>query len=172
MQAYTHYLDKEFIIWNPTFGVRDFVMLEKIEGNQAWLDDPYDMVGPFDIEQLIGRGEIHFAACMVMTQQKWQEDCQSLQEASYQKQRKIQQELHEERRRRNRKREQAHRKAEQTNQRACRELLCLPIEGILNATQIKSAYRQVAKLAHPDVGGCQKQFVQITEARDLLLAAY
>lgn len=169
MQDYTDYLDEAFIIWNPSFGVPDMVMLGDIEGDKAWLDDPYDMVGPFDIKTLLATGEIHFAAYMVMTQQKWQANRELLQKASYQKQRKIQQEFQEEFQEEIR-RSNHRRKAEQTDERGCRELLCLPTEGILQSSQIKSAYRQVAREAHPDVGGSQKRFVQITQAWDVLLA--
>ena len=39
----------------------------------------------------------------------------------------------------------------------------------LEEAQIKTAYRRLAKEAHPDVGGSQEKFVQITEAYNALL---
>jgi len=164
VQDHTDYLEETFVIWNPTFGVRDIVMLGVIEGDKVWLDDPYDMVGPLDTKRLLADGEIPFAACVVMTQKKWQENRDLLQKASYQKQRKIQEEFQKEIQRRNRRR-----KRDQIDEKECRELLCLPAHGVLKVSQIKTAYRQVAKQAHPDVGGSQTKFVEITKARDILL---
>ena len=50
-----------------------------------------------------------------------------------------------------------------------RALLALPAEEILEVKQVKAAYRRLVKTAHPDVGGSHERFVQITEARDILL---
>ncbi|WP_298694191.1 DnaJ domain-containing protein [uncultured Sulfuricurvum sp.] len=50
-----------------------------------------------------------------------------------------------------------------------RTLLNLPIEGILELSQIKSAYRKAAKQAHPDAGGSQEMFIRIKEACDALI---
>lgn len=53
-----------------------------------------------------------------------------------------------------------------------RKLLCLPTEGVLEESQIKSAYRKAAKSEHTDIGGSHERFVKITIARDTLLGVY
>ncbi len=41
--------DEEWIIWNSSIGIRDFVTIGNINQDQniAWLEAPYQMVGPF-----------------------------------------------------------------------------------------------------------------------------
>jgi hypothetical protein len=50
-----------------------------------------------------------------------------------------------------------------------REALNLPIDGKLEISQIKTAFRKLAQKAYPDAGGGHEQFVRITEARNVLL---
>jgi len=40
---------------------------------------------------------------------------------------------------------------------------------LLEVSQIKSAFRVIAKKTHPDVGGSHEKFIKITQARDALL---
>jgi len=159
-------MDEEYIIYNPTLGVRDFVVIGETKTNSdktsAWLDDPYDMVGPFDLDELRDTGQISFAACLVMSRKKWQEDRIFLQQQAFKKQQKAQKEHFEEIKKHNAK------KGQHTDTK-CRKLLSLPIHGELEATQIKSAYRKVIKTAHPDLGGSHEKFIEITKARDTLL---
>jgi len=158
--------EEEYIIWNPTLGVRDFVTIGETKTDErsttAWLDDPYDMVGPFCLDELASQGEIRFAACVVMTKQRWQEERVALQQEAFEKQRRAQEQHRQEMQQYNRKKQQTHQEE--------RKLLCLPVEGVLKVSQIKEAYRQISKKAHPDVGGNHEVFIQITQARDLLLA--
>lgn len=172
MQNDKECFDEEFIIWNPAFGVRDFVMIGKVEEGRIWLDEPYEMVGPLDLEELYAMGEVCFAACMVMTEAKWLESKVRLQEASWRQQQKAQQEFQAEINRRNRAKARRADEAKELSQKACRQLLCLPVEGRLSSLQIKIAYRKIAKEAHPDVGGSQKHFIKITNARDYLMEVY
>jgi len=159
-------MNEEYIIFNPTLGVRDFVLIGETETNSgktnAWLDDPYDMVGPFDLNELEINGQISFAACIVMTTKKWQEDRIFLQQQAFKKQQKAQKEHFDNIR-------QFNKKNDQYTEIEHRRLLCLPIEGRLEASQIKTAYRKVIKKVHPDVGGSHEKFIEITEARDTLL---
>ena len=55
------------------------------------------------------------------------------------------------------------------DERPHREALNLPINGQLEPSQIKTAYRRLAQKTHPDVGGSHELFVRITEARNALL---
>jgi curved DNA-binding protein CbpA len=137
-------MDEEYIIYNPTLGISDFVTVGEVETSSnetnAWLEDPYDMVGPFDLDELKSNGQISFAACFVMSRQRWKEERIFLQQEHF-----------------------------EDNKREHRELLCLPTEGKLEVSQIKAAYRKIIKKVHPDVGGSHEKFIEITKARDTLL---
>ncbi len=159
--------DEEWIIWNSALGVRDFVTIGRIDTVQsvAWLDDPYAMVGPFSLDELTSDGLIRFAACMVMSKQRWNNDREELFRDSMKQRRKAQQEFVEELTRRNRRKMN-------TNTQTMHEyrlLLDLPLEGVVELAQIKSAYRKAAKKAHPDAGGSEELFRRIKEACDALL---
>ncbi len=160
----------QWIIWNGSLGIRDFVTIDRIEvesgGRCAWLEAPYDMVGPFSFDALEVSGEISFAACVVMSRQKWQENQRRLREEAYKKRLEAQERLFEELLRNN-KRKRLH--TQHYHEKMHRELLELPVEGVLESSQIKAAYRRLAKRSHPDVGGTHELFVQITDARDALL---
>ena len=165
--------EEQWIIWNGKLGIRDFVTIGRVkvgpEGRSAWLEAPYDMVGPFSLDELETKGQIGFAKCVVMSRKRWQDDRVRLREEALEKQREARQRIFEELARSNaRKRGQASRR-QPCDERAHRETLCLPIDGALEVSQIKAAYRRLAKEAHPDVGGSHEQFVRITEARDALL---
>jgi hypothetical protein len=133
--------------------------------NIAWLESPYQMVGPFSIEELTTHGQISFAECVVMSKQKWQEERESLLTISMMRRRKAQQEFFEELEKQNKHRQHNH----TYELEAYRTVLGLPISGTLEITQIKYAYRKAAKKAHPDAGGTQEMFLRIKEAHDTLL---
>lgn len=159
--------DVEWIIWNSAIGIRDFVTIGRMEidDNVAWLESPYQMVGPFSVEELTTHGQISFAECVVMSKQKWQEERESLLAISMMRRRKSQQKFFDELEKLNKRKRDNH-----TNElEAYRTVLGLPISGSLEITQIKSAYRKVAKKTHPDAGGTQAMFLQIKEAHDALL---
>ena len=165
--------DEQWIIWNGTFGIRDFVTIDRVEsgpeGRSAWLEEPYDMVGPFSFDELETDGRICFAECTVMSRQRWQEDQAQLRQEAVERYREAQQRIFEELARSNarKRRQAAHMR--QSDEKEHRELLCLPVDGELEVSQVKAAYRRLAKKAHPDVGGSHELFVRITEARDMLL---
>ena len=163
----------QWIIWNGTLGIRDFVTIGRIEegpeGTNVWLEVPYDMVGPLSLEELQANGLISFAACVVMSRQRWQKDQVQLRQEAIKRHREAQQQLFEELARSNAKKRRRATRIQLFNEQEYRELLCLPIEGGLEEAQINTAYRRLAKKAHPDVGGSHELFVQITEARDALL---
>lgn len=159
--------DVEWIIWNSAIGIRDFVTIGHVDTqeNVAWLESPYQMVGPFSIEELMIQGAISFAECVVMSRQKWNDERESLLAVSMRKRRKAQQEFFEELEKQNRRKQTNH-----TNHLAeYRMLLELPLSGTLEISQIKSAYRKAAKKAHPDAGGTQEMFLRVKEACDALL---
>lgn len=170
MYEYEDYLQEDFIIWNGELGVRDFVTIGEIDSanKKAWLDEPYEMVGPFCLDELCKAGKISFAACMVMSQHRWKQDRLLLQEESIKKQQKLQEELYKEINKNNRKKRQKSIFIEKEH----RELLCLDPEGTLKVSQIKSAYKRIAKTTHPDVGGSHDEFIKITKAKDALLEIY
>ncbi len=163
-------LEDEYIIWNPTLGIRDFVTIERIEGEAegrvGWLDAPYDMVGPFSVDALERSGRIGFAECFVMSRQRWREDQAELRREAFEAQRKAREKIYEELHRANRRKRAGHGAGEE---RSHRELLCLPVEGMLEVAQVKAAFRRAARTAHPDVGGSHEHFVRIADARDALL---
>jgi hypothetical protein len=159
--------DEEWIIWNSALGLRDFVMIGEIDTHQrkAWLDSPYQMVGPFSLDELRTNGLISFAQCVVMSKQKWQDERESLLEVSRIRRHKSQQEFFEELEKRNRQKRELYPQVLVEY----RSLLNLPTQGSLELSQIKSAYRKTAKKAHPDAGGNHELFVRIKEAYDALL---
>ncbi len=159
--------DVEWIIWNSSIGIRDFVTIGCIDTDEniAWLEAPYQMVGPISIEELTTHGQISFAECVVMSKQKWQDERESLLAISMMKRQKAQQEFFEELEKQNKRKRYNHSYALEEY----RTLLNLPISGTLEISQIKSAYKKVAKKAHPDAGGTQEMFIRIKEACDALL---
>lgn len=165
--------EEQWVIWNDSYGVVDTVSLGKIEmkaaRRAAWLNEPYDMVGPFNLDELETIGRIHFAACTIMSRKKWEEDQFELRKASLEKRRKAQRRFFEDMEKANRDRRRPRSHYQKFNEKECRDLLKLPISGELDPSEIKSAFRKLAKKVHPDVGGNHEHFIQITEARDVLL---
>ncbi len=165
--------EEQWVIWNGSYGIVDTVTISRIEvgsnSREAWLNEPYDMVGPFSLDELETGGQISFAACVVMTRQRWQEEQVALRRESLEKRRQAQKEMFEEFARYNERRSQRRNHFRQFNEKQQRELLNLPLDGALEAAQIKAAFRQLAKKAHPDVGGSHEHFILITEARNALL---
>ena len=171
-----HYYDEHtWVIWNGTLGLLDTVTLGEIKltanGREAWLEEPYDMVGPLDLDVLETLGQIDFAACTVMSRQKWQQDQVELRRAAHKNRRAYQAKMEAEFARFNQ-RQFGAAPIQQSAEQSHRELLELPAEGALEAAVIKGAFRKLAQKFHPDVGGSHDQFVAITEARDELLMQY
>lgn len=167
---------EEWIIWNGALGLRDFVMIGRVEdgadGPQAWLDEPYQMCGPFSLDDLMREGQIHFAACTVMSRQTWQQEQAALRREAIKRQREAQQRMYENLSRRNAERRRRMAQTRRFDEREQRQKLELPVEGALELSEIKAAFRRLAKQAHPDVGGSHEHFVMITEARDALVECY
>ncbi|XPV69384.1 MAG: J domain-containing protein [Halarcobacter sp.] len=165
------YLEEEFIIWNNKLGIRDFVTIGEIDSkkNQAWLDEPYEMVGPFCLEELFLKGQISFEACSVMSLKYWNTNQNRLSNEAFENQFISQKQFQKDINNHNKKRKKIQENLEQTSEKVHRELLCLPLHGILEASQIKAAFKKIAKTAHPDVGGSHELFVEITNAKDSLL---
>jgi hypothetical protein len=145
----------EWVVWNGSLGVLDKVAIGQIEvggaGRNAWLAAPYHMVGPFSLDELENQGKVAFGACFVMSVERWQEDQVEL-------------------RIKGRKQRQAYLfQPNLDDDQEHREILKLPLEGELTATEIKTAFRRLAKTAHPDAGGSNEDYRRIAEARDALL---
>jgi hypothetical protein len=51
----------------------------------------------------------------------------------------------------------------------CRQLLGLPSDRYLAATEIHRAFKRAAKTAHPDGGGSAQAFLELAAARDALI---
>ena len=141
-----------WVIWNGTMGILDMVAIGRIEGREGFLAEPYDVVGPFSLDELESEGRIMFGECLVMSRQRWQEDQTALRMAAREKR-------------------QAYimRAAAVDDGASHRQTLDLPSEGPLSTIQINSAFRRLAKTAHPDAGGSSAQYHRISEARDALL---
>jgi hypothetical protein len=138
-------------------------------GRSAWLREPYEVVGPFNLDELEASGRITFEACIVVSRQRWQEEQVELRRQAREKRREQQE-------RQRRRYSHAHdgrggwrsmRHGGDEGQH--RETLNLPREGKLASAQIKAAFRRLARTAHPDTGGSHEQFIRITEARNALL---
>ncbi|ANQ85836.1 J domain-containing protein [Azoarcus olearius] len=164
----------EWVIWNGEHGLVTTATLGHVEagpdGRRAWLEEPFDMVGPFDLDELEARGRIAFAACIVMSRQRWQDDQVELRRESLHLRRAAQQRMNEEFARfagRRQGRQEAPRQP--ADERPHREALGLPASGRLERRQVNAAFRRLAQKAHPDVGGSHEQFVRITKAREVLL---
>lgn len=167
--------EEQWVIWNGSLGVLDMVTIGRVEvgvnGSNAWLEEPYDMVGPFSLDELETNGQIGFAACTVMSRQRWQSDQVALRREALHNRRKAQRRLFEFQARFNERKIRQPGEFQQTNEKRYRQLLDLPIDGQLEPSQIKAAYRRLAQKAHPDLGGSHEQFVKITQARNALLEA-
>jgi hypothetical protein len=91
---------EEWVIWNGGHGLVTTATLGHVEagpgGRKAWLDEPFDMVGPFNLDELVTRGRIVFAACIVMSRQRWQDDQADLRRASLNMRRTTQQGMNDE----------------------------------------------------------------------------
>jgi len=164
--------DEHWVIWNSAYGIVDTVALGRVERGQnttnAWLGEPYDMVGPFSLNELEVNGQINFAACTVMSRQRWKMDQVKLRQESLNKRHEAQR-LFEERIREDSYKRMRSSRFMSLSEKECRALLNLPVSGVLKSSQIKTAYRKLVKKTHPDVGGSQEEFVQMTQARDVLL---
>lgn len=164
---------KEWVIWNGEHGLVTTATLGRVDagpsGRKAWLDEPFDMVGPFSLDELETQGHIAFAACIVMSRQRWQDKQAELRRESLNMRRAAQQRMNE---------EFAHFSGGQNrypgrrspvHERQHREALNLPTNGRLERLQVNTAFRRLAQKAHPDAGGSHEQFVRINRAREALL---
>jgi len=149
---------EEWVVWNGSLGILVMAALGVIEdgedGRRAFLAPPYDVVGPFSLDELETRGRIAFGACLVMSRQRWRDDQVEL-------------------RREGRKTRRAF--LIETNagdDRPLREALDLPSQGPLEPSEIRRAFRRLAKSAHPDAGGSDEHYRRIAEARDALLGQF
>jgi len=165
--------EEHWVIWNGSYGVVDTVTISRIEagsrGRSAWLEEPYDMVGPINLDELESNGWINFEACTVMSRQKWQDDQVELRRESLKLRREAQEKLFEYQAQHNQGRFQQPSPNSRLSDRRHREALNLPLDGLLEASQIKTAFRRLAQKTHPDIGGSHEQFILITEARNALL---
>jgi len=165
--------EEEWVIWNGAHGLATTVTIGQVEvgasGRTAWLDEPFDMVGPFSLDELETDGRIAFAACIVMSRQRWQEDQVELRRESLNMRRAEQQRIDEEFARFSANHGGDQDKRKLFDERQHRETLNLPIDGKLEPRQVNAAFRRLAQKAHPDVGGSHEQFVRITQARNALL---
>jgi hypothetical protein len=164
---------EEWVIWNGGHGLVTTASLGRVEigasGREAWLDEPFDMVGPFRLDDLETHGKIAFAACIVMSRQRWQEDQAALRRESMNMRRAAQERMNEEFARFSGRQSRNHGQRHPLDERAHREALNLPASGKLERRQVTAAFRRLAQKAHPDVGGSHEQFVRITKARAVLL---
>jgi hypothetical protein len=164
---------EQWVIWNGASGILAMASVGRIEdtagGRCAWMALPFDMLGPFSLDDLKAHGRITFAACVVMSRQRWQDDQIELRQEAFEKRRATQERLHAEQARFNQSRRRGGAHGHPFDERQHRETLSLPADGALEPRQIKKAYRRLAQKAHPDVGGSHEQFLRITEARNALL---
>jgi hypothetical protein len=165
--------EEEWVIWNGNNGLVTTVTVGRVEvgagGRTAWLDEPFDMVGPFSLDELETHGRIAFAACIVMSRQKWQDDQVELRRESLKIRRATEERIKERFARFSNDYSGHQDNRKPFDERQHRETLNLPTDGKLEPRQINAAFRRLAQKVHPDVGGSNEQFVRITEARNVLL---
>lgn len=157
---------EEWVIWNGAAGLLMTAATGRIEvdaggGRTAWLARPFDMVGPFSLDELETGGRIAFSACVVMSRQRWQADQAGLRRQAHERRREARARFNEGR--------GWSERSMSSDDRPHREALNLPLDGALDPARIKAAFRRLAQKAHPDVGGSHEQFVRISRARDVLL---
>jgi hypothetical protein len=56
-----------------------------------------------------------------------------------------------------------------TSEERYRQMLGLPLGRGLSASEIHEAYKRVAKTAHPDAGGTEQEFQELSAAKDALM---
>jgi hypothetical protein len=150
---------EEWFVWNGSMGVLDSVTIGAIEhgagGRSAFLAPPYDVVGPFSLDELETLGRIAFGACLVMSRRRWREDQLELRREGLEKRRSL-----------------LFRLDFPGDEREPREILDLPADGALKPSDINAAFRRLAKTAHPDAGGSDELYRRIAQARDALLERF
>jgi hypothetical protein len=165
--------EEQWVIWNGAHGLVTTVTIGQIKvgtgGRNAWLDGPFDMVGPFSLDELEKYGRISFAACIVMSRQRWQDDQVELRRESLEIRRATEERVREKVERMYGSHVGHQSKRKPFTEQQHRETLNLPIDGKLEPRQINAAFRRLAQKAHPDTGGSNEEFVHITEARNALL---
>ena len=147
----------QFVLWSGSSGMLVLVGLGRVEGRAGFLEPPFDFVGPLPLDELETHGRIPFGACLIMSRKRWREDQAELRRESY-----------------SRRQAQAQRLSSRLRHPVDgdarhREILELPRDGVLDAAEIKAAFRRQAKITHPDGGGSSELFQRVTEARDALL---
>jgi hypothetical protein len=151
---------EEWVIWNGSLGVLDIGTIGRIDdgadGRSAFLAEPYDVVGPFSLDELESQGRIAFGECLVMSRLRWQEDQAELRREAFEKRRAYMVRF----------------QSGFEDDKEHREALDLPLEGALEPSQITAAFRRLAKSAHPDAGGSNAHYRRISEARDKLLEQF
>ncbi|MFG1401790.1 J domain-containing protein [Xanthobacter sediminis] len=151
--------NEQWVIWNGSLGILDMVSIGRVEAGEAgrlgFLDPPYGIVGPFSLDELEAEGRIAFGACLVMSRARWRQDQVELRAEALRTRRAF-----------------MSAPAPGDGGRVHREALDLPVEGVLEVTQINAAFRRLAKSAHPDAGGSDAHYRRIAEARDALLALF
>jgi len=164
---------EQWVIWNGASGMLAMATIGQVEagegGRRAWMARPFDMLGPFSLDELEAQGRIAFAACIVMSRQRWQDDQVALRREAHEKRRAAQARLNEDHARFNEGRRRGRTHRQQVDERQHREALNLPADGKLEPSQIKAAFRRLAQKVHPDVGGSHEQFLRIAQARNALL---
>tara|TARA_R110000868_G_scaffold410649_1_gene699388 strand:- start:20441 stop:20977 length:537 start_codon:yes stop_codon:yes gene_type:complete len=165
--------EQQWVIWNGFYGLVTLVTLGDIEsgpdGRLAWLEEPFEMVGPFNLDELETTGRIAFEECLVLSRQRWQQDQVVLRREGLKKRRQAEERLSSERARFNQRRGGQVSQQQPVDDSLHRQALELPGDGKLKPADIKAAYRKLAQKMHPDAGGSSEQFVRITAARDELL---
>lgn len=165
--------EEEWLIWNGAHGLATTVTIGRVEvgagDRNAWLDEPFDMVGPFSLDELETHGRIAFAACIVLSRPRWEDDQAELRRESLAIRQATEERLREKVERMNGSHAGRQRQRKPFNEQQHRETLNLPIGGKLEPRQINAAFRRLAQKAHPDAGGSNEQFVRISEARNALL---
>src|SRR3546814_17647597 len=110
------------------------VAIGRTAGRDGFLAEPYGAVGPFSLDELETQGRITFGECLVMSRQRWQED-----------------QVHLRMEAREKRQTYLMRAPFEDDETGHRETLKLPVEGLLEASQINAAFRRPATTAPTEI---------------------
>ena len=120
------------------------------------ISPPYGVVGPFSLDELEREGRVAFGACFVMSLQRWNEDQVELRleaagSAPPSRRFSI---------------------STRTMIRSTARCWICRSRARSSPSEIRAAFRRMAKTAHPDAGGSDEHYRRIAEARDALLEQF
>jgi hypothetical protein len=153
--------DIEWLVWNKFNGnleIASIVQVWKTKfGRNAYLSDPHkEKIGAIDLDELLRKGRFEASGKIVFSQEQWELERADLLEKF------------------NKFKSQASSYVwpnSVSKEAEYRKLLNIPADGPVHKEEVILAYRKLAKVYHPDVGGSEEDFKRITKAKDELISS-